>query len=406
MPAHQDPLGGELTDPQQARTAEAGPLSLALLDARNRLLRWLQAFEAAQPDGAGLQLSLQGWTARHRFAQAADYTERWIHRNAQLARGEAGDAHPPVGRSHRPEWAAWLAGSGRGQDAPSAQALREGLADNLDTTLGLLERAGPGDAALHFFRQALRHEDRLCEALAEIAQEAQTPAFAHLLAAPEAKAERAALWMPAATVTLGSPPGGAVPDNERWAHPVDVPDFEIDAQPVNWAQYMAFSEDGGYDQPAWWSEAGWAWVQVEGRRAPRHVEQLRGSVLLHRQGRVQQVNPRLPVQHVSRFEAEAWCRWAGRRLPTEPEWTLAAQHAASRGFVWGMVFEWVAGSARPWPGHHSGVGSLDTMPPEGAYGVLRGASHMTRPRARHLQARRFAPPGRDTMFCGFRSCAL
>jgi formylglycine-generating enzyme required for sulfatase activity len=70
------------------------------------------------------------------------------------------------------------------------------------------------------------------------------------------------------------------------------------------------------------------------------------------------------------------------------------------------VFEWVAGSARPWPGHHSGVGSLDTMPPEGAYGVLRGASHMTRPRARHLQARRFAPPGRDTMFCGFRSCAL
>ncbi len=406
MPAHQDPLGGELTDPQQARTAEAGPLSLALLDARNRLLRWLQAFEDSQPQGAGLQLALQGWTARHRFAQAADYTERWIHRNAQLARGEAGDAQPPVGRSERPEWAAWLAGAARGQDAPSAQALREGLADNLDTTLALLERAGPSDAALHFFRQALRHEDRLCEALAEIAQEAQTPAFAHLLETPAPKTERAALWMPAATATLGSAPGGAVPDNERWAHAVAVPDFEIDAQPVNWAQYMAFSEDGGYDQADWWSEAGWAWVQVEGRRAPRHVEQLRGTVLLHRQGRVQQVNPRLPVQHVSRFEAEAWCRWAGRRLPTEPEWTLAAQHAASRGFAWGAVFEWVAGSARPWPGHHSGLGSLDAMPPEGAYGVLRGASHMTRPRARHLQARRFAPPGRDTMFCGFRSCAL
>jgi formylglycine-generating enzyme required for sulfatase activity len=136
------------------------------------------------------------------------------------------------------------------------------------------------------------------------------------------------------------------------------------------------------------------------------VEQLRGCVWLQRGGALQRVNAAQPVLHASRFEAEAWCRWAGRRLPTEPEWTLAALQGRARGFVWGDVFEWVAGSAKPWPGHHSGVGSLDLMPPAGAYGVLRGASWMTRQRARHPQARRFAPPGRDTMFSGFRSCAL
>jgi gamma-glutamyl hercynylcysteine S-oxide synthase len=121
---------------------------------------------------------------------------------------------------------------------------------------------------------------------------------------------------------------------------------------------------------------------------------------------MQRVAAGQPVLHVSRHEAEAWCRWAGRRLPTEPEWELAAVTAASRGFVWGDVFEWVAGSARAWPGHRGGPGSLDAIPRAGMLGVLRGASWMTRRRCRHPKARRFAPPARDTMFCGFRSCAL
>jgi gamma-glutamyl hercynylcysteine S-oxide synthase len=110
--------------------------------------------------------------------------------------------------------------------------------------------------------------------------------------------------------------------------------------------------------------------------------------------------------HLTRFEAEAWCRWAGRRLPTEPEWELAATLGHSRGIVWGDVFEWVGGSARPWPGHAATPGTLDAMPPPGSQGVLRGASWMTRARRRHASARRFARIDDDTAFCGFRSCAL
>jgi formylglycine-generating enzyme required for sulfatase activity len=111
------------------------------------------------------------------------------------------------------------------------------------------------------------------------------------------------------------------------------------------------------------------------------------------------------VVHLTRHEAEAWCRWAGRRLPTEPEWELAAASGLSRGFVWGDVFEWVAGPSRPWPGGGGAApGALDHWPGTPT-AVLRGASFATRARWRHPKARRFAAAASDSMFCGFRSCA-
>jgi formylglycine-generating enzyme required for sulfatase activity len=217
--------------------------------------------------------------------------------------------------------------------------------------------------------------------------------------------------MPAQRWQLGSPPGGLLPDNERGALEVAVPEFEIDAQAVNWARYVEFADDAGYDRRELWSDAGWAWVQAQGRRAPLHVEQLHGGVLVQRGvgkgAGLQRAPAAQAVMHLSRHEAEAWCRWAGRRLPTEPEWEIVASSGASRGFVWGDVFEWVAGSARAWPGAGPATpGSLDGMPAEGSQGVLRGGSFATRARWRRAKARRFAPPERDTMFCGFRSCAL
>jgi iron(II)-dependent oxidoreductase len=224
--------------------------------------------------------------------------------------------------------------------------------------------------------------------------------------------------LPSQRWQLGSPrAGGLVPHAERWAHEVSVPEFEIDAQPVNWARYVEFADDGGYDRAELWWVAGWAWAQSSGRRAPRHVEQLAGGVLVQRGGsaddprryaepgsRLVRVHHAQPVMHVSRFEAEAWCRWAGRRLPTEPEWELAAAQAAGRGFAWGDVYEWVAGSARHWPGAGPLPPGSFEPPTEGA-AVLRGASFATRSRWRHFKSRRFEPPRYDGAFCGFRSCA-
>jgi gamma-glutamyl hercynylcysteine S-oxide synthase len=101
---------------------------------------------------------------------------------------------------------------------------------------------------------------------------------------------------------------------------VALPEFEIDAQAVSWTRYAEFVADGGYDEAQWWSAEGWAWVQAEGRRAPRWVEQMRQGVLVHRHGQLQRAGSAQAAVHVSRHEAQAWCRWAGRRLPTEAEW--------------------------------------------------------------------------------------
>jgi formylglycine-generating enzyme required for sulfatase activity len=368
-----------LDDPVAMRRAGRDLLSLALIDARNHLLGLLALDESP----AALQLA----------AQAGCYQEAWIARHVQRQRGEACDP-----RATRLAGIEALADAWAGGDAiPAPQALRAYLAESLEVTLDLLAGAAEDDASLHYYRLSLLHEDRLCEALAE-----------RLLAgAPPARAVRDPIWLPAQRWMLGSGPGGLVPHNERWAHEVAVPETEIDAQPVNWGQYVEFAEDRGYERAELWSDAGWAWLQAGGRRAPGHVEQLQGGVLVQRRDGLQRAPALQPVMHANRHEAEAWCRWAGRRLPTEPEWELAACTAASRGFVWGDLFEWVAGSARAWPGAgRPSPGSLDAVPPAGTQGVLRGGSFATRARWRHPKARRFAAPAHDTMFCGFRSCAL
>ncbi|HLL17240.1 MAG TPA: SUMF1/EgtB/PvdO family nonheme iron enzyme [Rubrivivax sp.] len=378
-----------LEDARAIRSAGPDLLSLALIDSRNHLLRLLSVDESP----AALRLALHaGW-----------YQEYWIARHVQRGRGEACDPRAPRLAGIEPLADAWVAAEA---PLPTPEVLRAYLHETLEVTLELLAglttaAAQPDDAALCFYRLALLHEDRLGEALAE----------ALLLGAPSAHVERGALWLPAQRWLMGSAQAdGLVPHNERWAHEVAVPEFEIDAQPVNWAAFVEFADDQGYDRAELWTPAGWAWLQQQqGRRAPRHVEQLHGGVLVLRgagqQRGLQRAPAGQPVLHVSRFEAEAWCRWAGRRLPTEPEWELAASTATSRGFVWGDVFEWVAGSARAWPGAGDAApGSLDTIPPPGTQGVLRGASFSSRSRCVHATARRFAPPGRDTMFCGFRSC--
>jgi iron(II)-dependent oxidoreductase len=393
-----------LDDPQAIRQASRDLLSLALIDARNLTLRWLEVFESRELDGplaagdARSPLSLAG--------HAGWYQEWWIGRNPQRNRGEAGD---PAGlrlASIEPRADSWFQAAA---DAPpDAASVRSYLADTLDITLDLLAVSDDGDDALHHFRAALLHEDRLGQALAEHAATLQLrrqPDPAPPLLWPPARVDREPLWLPAARLRLGSERGGFVPDNERWADTVSVPEFEIDAQAVSWERYIEFAEDGGYDRTELWTEAGRQWLQAHARRAPRDVEQLRGGVLLQRGGELQRAPAGQPSLNLSRHEADAWCRWAGRRLPTEPEWELAALTARHRGFIWGDVFEWVGGSARPWPGHAVSPGSLDRLPAAGSQGVLRGASAMTPARWRHPKARRFAPLQADGLFCGFRSCA-
>lgn len=383
------PAAGELDDPEGMRRAGAELLSLALIDSRNQLLALLARDESAP----ALRLA----------AHAGGFQEYWIGRHVQRGRGEACDPDAPRLAGIEPRIDAWLAPEG---DLPAPEALRAYLAATLEITLDLLAALPPAaqdDAALHHYRRSLLHEDRLCEALA----------LRLNAGAPPSRPDRAPLLLPAQRWLLGTPrdAGGLVPHNERWAFEVAVPEFEIDAQPVNWARYVEFAEDGGYDRPELWTEAGWAWAQAAGRRAPGRVEQLHGAVIVSRghgpAAGLQRASAAQPALHVTRHEAEAWCRWAGRRLPTEPEWEIAAARGARQGFIWGEVFEWVAGSARAWPGAGAPApGELDAVPSASGIGVLRGASFATRARWRHPKARRFAAPARDDLYCGFRSCAV
>ncbi len=396
-------------DAQRIRRAGRDLLSLALIDARNRTLRWLARFEGSQVLLGGASF---GAVPLHMVGRAGWFQEFWIARNVQRLRGERGDAtmpRLPSSSARADEWFSSAAGGAwRTSDAPCADDVRAYLVNTLDVSLELLAVSAETDDALYAYRLALLHEDRLAEAFAGAANwHAIDPGDAASPSGPApARAQRDALWIPARTFDLGSQPGGLVPPNERWSHRVDVPEFEIDSQPVSWQRFVEFAEDGGYDDERLWTRGGWAWVEADGRRAPRGVEQLRGGVLLQRSGQMQRAAGAQPAVHVSWYEADAWCRWAGRRLPTEVEWELAACTSASRGFSWGDVMEWAAGSARAWAASPLDVPApFSPVPPQRPMRVLRGASSWAAPRCVFAKARRFAAPSRDDLFAGFRSCA-
>jgi len=396
------------------RSAGNDALSLALIDARNLSLRWITLFEETLPGGRlevpqqpGLTPPL--WLLGH----LGWFQEYWIARNVQRQRGAACDPSLPRLASVLPDADRWYDGSqaprsDRWQMSfPDLQATKQYLGETIDITLDLLAGTDDSDEALHFFRLALLHEDEHAEDWAQMAQTlALSMASAKgLLPDIATAAPRPGLVFPASRVMLGSLPGGFVYDNEKWAHEVRVPEFELDAQPVTWSQYAEFVEDGGYDDAAWWSVDGWAWLQREGRRVPRHVDQMRQGVLQQRFGRLVRVPLAQPAMHVSWYEADAWCRWAGRRLPTEVEWEAAALAGASRGFRWGDVWEWTAATFRPYPGFNAEPPLNRSTHAFGTHKVLRGASFATAGRLKHPKYRRFELPERDDLFSGFRSCA-
>ena len=382
MPSMKD-VQAALNDAQAMRHADRELLSLALMQSRNRTLAWLGALE---------RFDAARWTA----GRAAWWQERWIARNVQRLRGAAADATRTALASIEPQADSWWREPVAGA-APDADVTRAYLAETLEITLDLLAGAEGNDDALHWYRAALFEEDALLLRFAALAQTERVASVKPLLAERLLRPVRSPLWMPAERWMLGSSRGGFVPACEQWAHEEPVPEFEIDAQPVTWQQFAEFVEDGGYDDASRWSEAGAAWLAASARRTPRDVEQLRHGVLLQRFGQLVRAPAGEPASMLSWFEAEAWCRWAGRRLPTELEWELAVSRGSSRGVSWDDVPEWTAGRARAWPG---GPPVRDTT-----QRVQRGLAWFEPRRLAHPKARRFVAPACDDGFAGFRSCA-
>jgi len=234
-------------------------------------------------------------------------------------------------------------------------------------------------------------------------------------------------------------------DNELAAHEVELRSFRIERTPVTNAAFAEFVEDGGYHLSKLWTAEGWEWREAESVEAPLYWERADGGWERPRFGRREPVPPDEPVQHVSCYEAEAFARWAGKRLPTEVEWERAAAWDGRRGkrrFPWGQ--EWMEYEANldrvrfsPTPaGSFGGGGSTagclqmagdvwewtsspfqsypdflafpDSECSEAFFGtdyrVLKGGSWATDPLVARTTFRRFDVPSRRELFAGFR-CA-
>ncbi|WP_426367499.1 ergothioneine biosynthesis protein EgtB [Streptomyces sp. E-08] len=252
--------------------------------------------------------------------------------------------------------------------------------------------------------------------------------------------------VPGGPFTMGTSDEPWALDNERPAHPRIVPAFHIDTTPVTNGAYLAFIADGGYTDRRWWRPEGWAQIREHGIGAPLFWRRDGAQWLRRRFGVTEPVPEEEPVLHVSWYEADAYARWAGRRLPTEEEWEKAARHdpasGRSRRYPWGDadpgpehanlgqrhlrpaaagsypagasplgvrqligdVWEWTASDFLPYPGftafpykEYSEV----FFGPE--HKVLRGGSFAVDPVACRGTFRNWDLPVRRQIFSGFRT---
>jgi len=423
---------------QHCQTAPApGILSAWLQDARSRTLRLVADLTDAQLVGPQLPtVNPLLWEIGH----VAWFQEKWVLRRGgqESLRSDADSLYDSAAIPHDVRWdlrlpcrAETLSYMERVQD--HVQALAQQALDECDA---------------YFVQLAIFHEDMHAEAFAITRQ---TLGYPPPLpgSAPTVSPSEGPLpgdvRIPGGTYLLGARQDeGFVFDNEKWAHPVDLAPYAIARAPVTQAEFAAFVEDNGYLHRELWSSAGWTWRTEHRAEHPVYWRWSRDGWERRAFDRWVPLEPDWPMVHVNWYEADAWCRWAGRRLPTEAEWELAASGIEKRRYPWGEnapdacfanldtarlecadvsafsagdcpfgcrqmignVWEWTADDFLPYPGFVADPYKEYSEPWFGTHEALRGGSWATPGRLLRNTWRNFYKPHRAGMWAGFRTCAL
>ncbi len=407
-------------------------LADALRDARARTLALYAHLDLARLEVPCLPLvNPPLWELAH----IAWFQEFWCLRGGELSRPtllEGVDALYDSGTvAHDTRWSL---------PYPPEARMRRYMADTFEATLAALAR--DAGERRYYFLLALLHEDMHGEALLMTLQTLglRAPPVGRFDLPRGRVAASRDVRFEAATFLQGSADAsrGFVFDNERHAHEVRVGPFAIASLPVSHGEFADFVDDDGYARRELWTHEGWGWREASSAAAPGHWRREGGRWTARRFDRWTPIDPAAPMVHVSLHEALAYCRWAGRRLPTEAEWEFAARSggdgrnppgvaagpaldlhflgpcaAMARSesgdgprLMRGGVWEWTSSPFTPYPGFAPGPYREYSQPWFHSHYVMRGGSFATRSRLVHHRFRNFYLPGRRDAFAGFRTCAL
>ncbi len=419
-------------------------------DARERTCELVADLTDAQLRGPRLPIvNPLIWEIGH----VAWFQEKWVLRSAcgeRPVREDADALYDSIAIPHDVRWDLPL---------PSREATLSYIRTVRDRIIDRLERGGPDSNVMYLALYTVLHEDMHTEAFTYARQTLAYPA--PRLSGEVAESIREAgpapgdVEVPGGTFMLGSTPDEPfVFDNEKWAHPVEISPFVIARAPVTQAEFAAFVDDGGYRRRALWDAQGWEWRETAEAEHPVYWRRNTGTWLRRDFNEWNPLEPNRPVLHVNWYEAEAYCRWAGRRLPSEAEWEVAASAGpgpsgrsvpdGKRRFPWGEsaptpdranldwaamgcvdvgaypdgdsafgcrqmignVWEWTSTTFLPYPGFEADPYEEYSQPWFGTRRVLRGGCWVTRSRLIRNTWRNFYTPDRRDVWAGFRTCRI
>ncbi len=275
----------------------------------------------------------------------------------------------------------------------------------------LLATANPRELTeiVRILEIGLNHEEQhqellLTDVLHAFAANPLSPAYDVSWQPPQPWASsRDCVELPRGIHTIGFLGEGYCFDNETPAHPVLLQPARIARSLVSNAQWLEFMEDGGYATPSLWLSDGWTIAEAEGWNAPGYWRDVDGAWVAMTLAGLKPVEPQSPVAHISYYEADAFAHWAGKHLPTEQEWEIAAR-AKLLDDAFGHVWQWTRSAYLPYPGYRAAPDAL------GEYNgkfminqmVLRGSSHATPNGHARASYRNFFYPQARWQFSGVR----